>query len=183
MKAAIYARVSTEDQTTDNQVSVLLQMAENRGWDVYHIYQENESGWKQGRQGELKKLIAAAIEKKFEIVLVWSLDRLTRGGVLPILEMVHSFKRYGVKVISFQESFTEAPSDMDDILYALIGWIANFESRLRSERTKAGLDRAAKEGRRPGRRPGSKDKKPRKKTGYLERGIRQRKARDILASK
>lgn len=180
MKAAIYARVSTDEQTTDNQVPVLLQMAKDRGWEVYRIYQESESGWKQGRQTELKKLISSAIEKKFEIVLVWSLDRLTRGGVLPILEMVHSFKRYGIKVVSHQELFTEAPSDIDDILYALFGWIADFESRRRSERTRAGMARAAKEGRLPGRRPGSKDKKPRKKTGYFERALLQRKARDIL---
>ena len=177
MKVAIYTRVSTEEQTTDNQVPVLMQMAENRGWEVYQVYQENESGWIQGRQVELKKMIAAAIERKFEIVLVWSLDRLTRGGVLPTLEMVHNFRRHGVKVISHQESFTEAPSDMDDILYALFAWIANFESRRRSERTKAGLARSDKKGGRP---LGSRDKKPRKKTGYLERGLRQRKAREIL---
>lgn len=177
MKVAVYTRVSTEDQTTDNQVSILLQMAKNRGWEVFQIYRENESGWHQGRQIELKKLIAAAIERKFEIVLIWSLDRLTRGGVLPTLEMVHSFKKYGVKVISHQESFTEVPSEMDDILYALFAWIANFESRRRSERTKAGLARSDKKGGRP---PGSRDKKPRKKTGYFERGLRQRKARELL---
>lgn len=180
MKAAIYARVSTDEQTTDNQVPVLLNMARNRGWDIYEVYQENESGWNQGRQIELKKLIAAAIERKFDIVLIWSLDRLTRGGVLPTLEMIHNFKKFGVKVISHQEPFTEAPSEMDEILYAFFAWVANYESRRRSERTRAGLERAAKEGRRPGRRPGSKDKKPRKKTGYLERGLRQRKAREIL---
>ena len=101
--------------------------------------------------------------------LVWALDRLTREGVAAILNLVDRFKRYGVRVISLQESWTEAPGDMADLLYAITGWVANFESKRKSERTKAGLQRALAQGRRLGRPKGSRDQRKRVRTGYLLR--------------
>jgi len=94
---------------------------------------------------------------------------LSREGVAAILNLVDRFKRYGVRVISLQESWTEAPGDMADLLYAITGWVANFESRRRSERTKAGLARALAEGKKLGRPKGSKDKRIRRTTGYFLR--------------
>jgi len=73
---------------------------------------------------------------KFTIVLVWSLDRLSREGALAILSLVHRLAAYGVRVISYQESWTEAPGELGELLYALTGWVARMESQRRSERTK-----------------------------------------------
>ena len=56
LKVAIYARVSTDGQNTDNQVNQLTVWAESRGWDVAVIYRENESAWKAGHQAELTRL-------------------------------------------------------------------------------------------------------------------------------
>lgn len=167
MIVAIYARVSTEDQTTKNQVHALLDYCHQRKVpEVYHVYEENESAWLKGNQKQLKELIADGRQGKFDTVLVWSLDRLTRGGALKILEMIDLFKQCNIKVISFQEPWTEAPGEVADILYAITGWVAQMESQRRSERTKAGLERARLEGREPGRPPGSKDKKKRNTAGY-----------------
>ena len=98
--------------------------------------------------------------------MVWALDRLSREGAAAILNLIDTFKVYGVRVVSYQEAWTEAPGQIGEILYAITGWVARMESQRRSERTKAGIERARLEGKRIGRPKGSKDKEPRKRTGY-----------------
>lgn len=81
-------------------------------------------------------------KRKYDILLVWALDRLSRGGAAAILNLVDTFKASGVKVVSLQESWMEAPGAIGEILYSITGWVARMESERRSERTKAGLARA-----------------------------------------
>lgn len=161
MKAALYVRASTNEQQTDNQLPALEDYAERRGFEVIRIYSENETAWKAGHQAELAKLLEDARKGRFEVVLVWALDRLSREGALAILSLVDKLKKYGAKVISYQESWTEAPGELADILYAITGWVAKMESQRRSERTKAGLERARREGKPIGKR--GPDKKKRKR--------------------
>ncbi len=162
-KAAIYARVSTNQQDTANQTSVLIEWAKQRGWDVVNRYEESETAWKAGHQRELARLKQDAARHRFSIVLVWALDRLSREGALAILQLVNTLKAYGVRVISYQESWTEAPGELAEVLYAIAGWVARMESKRRSERTKAGMARARAHGKVLGRPQGSKDKRARKK--------------------
>ena len=100
---------------------------------------------------------------------MWALDRLSREGSAAILNLIDSFKSYGVRVLSYQESWTEAPGAIGEVLYAIAGWVARMESERRSERTKAGLARAIKSGSTLGRPKDSKDKQKRRRTGYLLR--------------
>ena len=74
------------------------------------------------------------------MLLVWALDRLSREGAAAILNLIDAFKVYGVRVISYQEAWTEAPGQIGEILYAITGWVARMESQRRSERTKAGIE-------------------------------------------
>jgi len=163
MKAVIYSRVSTQDQSTDNQVPVLEAWAKQRGFEVVAVYEEGESAWKAGHQRELARLLQDARKRKFDALIVWALDRLSREGPLAILSLVNSLKLFGMKVISYQESWTEAPGEVADLLYAITGWVARMESQRRSERTKAGLARVRAQGKRLGRPPGSKDRRKRKR--------------------
>ena len=96
-------------------------------------------------------------------MLAWALDRQSREGTLAILSLVHKLSIYGVKVLSYQESWTEAPGELAELLYALSGWVAKMESKRRSERTKAGLAQVKAQGKRLGRPPGSKDRRKRKR--------------------
>lgn len=163
MKAAIYVRVSTDEQDMANQTMVLREWAEARGFEIVKVFQEEESAWRNGHQRELSRLFSAAHQGRFKIVLVWALDRLTRGGPRTILTMVDRLAKSGVKVLSRQESWTEVPDEMYELLLAMVGWVAQFESKRISERTRAGLDRARAEGKQLGRPPGRKDKRHRKK--------------------
>jgi putative DNA-invertase from lambdoid prophage Rac len=163
VKSAAYIRASTSEQETINQLPALEEYAKRRGFEIVQVYSENETAWKAGHQAELARLCEDARKGKFEVVLVWALDRLSREGALAILSLVDRLKRYGAKVISYQESWTEAPGDLADVLYAITGWVARMESHRRSERTKAGLERARREGKPIGKR--GPDKKKRKRRG------------------
>ena len=127
------------------------------------IYQESESAWKNGHQKELARLLDDARKRRFQAVIVWALDRLSREGLLAILTLVNRLKNHGVGVISYQESWTEALRELGELLYALAGWVARMESQRRSERTKAGLARVVAKGKKLGRPLGSKDKRKRKR--------------------
>jgi len=109
-----------------------------------------------------------ARKRKFRVVLIWALDRLSREGSAAILGIVSKLSRHGVKVLSYQESWTEAPGELGELLFAVAGWVARMESQRRSERTKAGLDRARLKGKKLGRPPGSKDKRKRRKRPALQ---------------
>lgn len=161
MKAVIYLRVSTTEQDTANQLPALEDYAKRRGFEVVRVYSETETAWKAGHQTELARLYQDARRGRFEIVLVWALDRLSREGALAILSLVDKLKRYGARVISYQESWTEAPGDLAEVLYAITGWVARMESQRRSERTKAGLEKARAKGKPIGKRgPDRKKRKP-----------------------
>jgi putative DNA-invertase from lambdoid prophage Rac len=107
--------------------------------------------------------MADARQRRFQVVLVWTLDRLSCEGALAILSLVHKLSTYGVRVLSYQESWTEAPGELAELLYALSRWVARMESIRRSERTKAGLARVVAEGKKLDRPKGSKDKRKRKR--------------------
>jgi len=129
---------------------------------VVSIYQEAESAWRSGHQEELAKLKNDARRRKFSVILVWALDRLSREGSAAILNLINSLKVYGIRVISYQEPWTEAPGEIGETLYAIAGWVARMESQRRSERTKAGRARVVAKGKKLGRPKGSKDRRKRK---------------------
>jgi len=169
MKAALYIRVSKEEQNADNQLPSLLKVASSRGWEIYKVYSEEASAWSNGHQAELKALFKAASTHNFQVVLVWALDRLTREGIATILGYVNTLRQYGVTLVSLQEPWTEQSGPMAELLYAMTAWIAQFESQRKSERIKAALAKRKAKGLYIGRKLGSKDAKPRRRTGYLLR--------------
>ncbi|MFC2047358.1 recombinase family protein [Chloroflexota bacterium] len=164
-KCVLYLRVSSSEQTVENQLLALENFAKSRGWEITGIYQESESAWRNGHQQELSRLLNDCRNgrRKFDIVLVWALARLSREGSAAILNLIAIFKTNSIQVISYQESWTEAPGSIGEILYAITGWVAKMESERRSERTKAGLDRAVRKGKKLGRPKGSKDKRKRRR--------------------
>ena len=115
--------MSTLDQSTDNQVEVLTAWAVHRNFEVIEVYQEHETAWRSGQQKELQRLILDGQRRKFQVVLVWVLDRLSREGALKILTLINNLNTWGIKVLSHQELWTEAPNELSELLYALpVGW-------------------------------------------------------------
>ncbi len=103
-RVVISLRVSSAEQAVENQLPALRKWISDRGCELVEVYQKNESAWRSGHQGELPRLFADLPRGKADICLVWASDRLSRQGVAPVLDIVDRFKRYGVRVISLQES-------------------------------------------------------------------------------
>jgi putative DNA-invertase from lambdoid prophage Rac len=169
MRAAIWARVSTERQETDNQLPQLRAIAERRGLEVVEVYTVEASAWKGKHRAQLDQAVRDARVGRYTVLLVWALDRLTREGPLETLQVVDRFPKVGVQVVSQQEPWTEATGELRDLMLAIVGWVARFESTRRSERTKAGLARVRAEGKAIGRQAGSKDRQKRRRSGYVAR--------------
>ena len=167
-RAAIYLRVSTDDQCTENQLPSLEEWAVRNTLRIVGVYREEVTAWKNGHQVELKRLLSDALYGKFDYLIIWALDRLTREGAAKLMTLINTLGQRGVKVISIQEPFTQAVMGpmgeiITEMLYALYGCMAKLESQRRSERTRAGLARARTQGKHLGRPPGSKDKRKRRK--------------------
>lgn len=168
MKAAIYLRCSTSEQDTENQLAPLQKLAAARGLEIAGIYRENESAWRANHQPELARLLRDCAGREYDILLIFALDRLTRQGSASILNLVNTFAVYGCKVVSYNESWTEAPGVAGEIMLAIAGWVAKMESERKSQNTRAGLAKARAEGK--GRR--GKDKKPgTRKRRWLKRPV------------
>ncbi len=88
MKVCIYSRVSTGQQDTTNQSAVLSEWAKQRGYEVVKVYEEEDSAWKSGHQRVLASLIADIRQRRFQAVLVWALDRLSRKAALTIVRFL-----------------------------------------------------------------------------------------------
>ncbi len=104
IKAAILCRVSDPGQHTDNQLADLTAWAVRRGFEVAATYEFQESAWKGAHQKQLSKVYTDARTGKFQVLLVWALDRLSREGPLATLEIVHRLGQSGVQVWSYQQN-------------------------------------------------------------------------------
>jgi DNA invertase Pin-like site-specific DNA recombinase len=168
-RVALWCRVSTEDQTTENQLRVLREWAAQRGFEVVREYLVEASAFTGKHQPHLKVALEDARLGTYQVLLVWALDRLSREGVEATLSLIRRFREHGVEVHSHQESWTEGAHEWQDLFMSVCAWAAQVESRKRSERVKAGMARRRAQGLPVGRPAGARDVKPRKRSGYLQR--------------
>lgn len=138
-KCAAYIRVSTEQQTVDNQLPAIQALCQARSWELVKVYAESASAWKGGRQSELARCIRDAQHHHFDTIVCWSLDRISREGPLRVLSLMEHLRRKGIKLISVNESWTETAGEFSPVLLAITAWVAQWESNRKSERTKAGI--------------------------------------------
>jgi DNA invertase Pin-like site-specific DNA recombinase len=152
MKAAIYARVSTEEkgQDVENQLMQLRNYCKAKGYEVYKEYSEEITGTGKKKRAVFEEMIEDARKRKFDVLLVWAYDRFSRAGLKDI-HYLSDLGNWGVKFVSYQEPFLDMTSEMGELLIPFFAWIAKQEAKKISERTKAGLFRARSEGKTLGR--------------------------------
>lgn len=152
MRCVIYSRVSTEEQTTDNQLRQLREYADRQGWNIIEEIQDVASGGKSAeeRQG-LKKVFTMARQRKFDVLLFWSLDRFSREGSRKTLEYLTKLDDYRVKWHSYTEEYISSLGIFADAIISLMACLAKQERIRISERTKARLARVKAKGKVLGR--------------------------------
>ncbi len=138
MKIALYLRVSTDKQETENQAVQLREFATKQGWQITREYVDCESGSKSDR-AEFQRMFADASRRKFDLVLFWALDRLSREGVLQTLTHLNRLESYGVGFRSFTEQFFDSCGPFKDAVIGIMATLAKQERVKRAERTRAGL--------------------------------------------
>ena len=186
MKAAIWARVSTDEQNTGNQLAELRAWAERRGLEVVEEFVTEDSAWAanggNGKGAEFDRqrnaLINGARLGHYQVVLIWALDRLSRRGIEDTLSVLRRLAEHEADVWSLQEDWlrTSDPA-MRELLIGIFGWMAGQESKRRSERIKAGLARRRAQGLPVGgRKVGAKDKRKRSCEGYVKAWEERKKA-------
>jgi len=149
MKAALYTRVSTNDQSVEMQSSDLKRYCDQRGFEVYKEYSDQGvSGTKDKRPG-LDELIADAKKKKFDAVLCWRFDRFARS-TKHLITALEEFRHLGIDFISYQEN-VDTSSPLGKAMFTIVSAISELERNIILERVKAGLRRAKENGRILGR--------------------------------
>ena len=152
MRVAIYARTSTDDgrQELSNQTRELHEYAKRMGWTVVAEYLDQVSGRKADRP-QLKKALSDGRKRKFDVLLFWSLDRLSREGVLKTLLILNQLTGYGVKYRSLQEQWIDSLGAFSDAVIGILATVAKFEADRMSSRVRSGLARAKAQGKVLGR--------------------------------
>ncbi|GAB6054651.1 recombinase family protein [Magnetospira thiophila] len=158
-RVAIYARVSTDHQTTDNQIRELRDIADRNGWEVVGEFIDDGISGAQGRdkRPQFDALMKSAVRRRFDLVMSWSVDRLGRSlqHLVGFLDELHSV---GVDLYLQQQAIdTTTPSGK--AMFQMCGVFAEFERSIIRERVKSGLDRAKSNGVRLGRPPLSENTK------------------------
>ena len=148
MRAALYARVSTADQTCENQMLELRGYVAARGWTGTDFIDSGVSGAKDKRPA-LDQLLMAVRRRKVDVVVVWSLDRLGRS-LRHLIALLDEFQGTGVGFISLREGL-DCTTPAGRLQWQIIGAISEFERARVQERVKAGLARAKAQGTRLGR--------------------------------
>jgi DNA invertase Pin-like site-specific DNA recombinase len=147
-RAAIYARVSTLDQTTENQLVELRRYVEVRGWAATEYVDEGVSGAKD-RRPALDALVLDARRRRFDVVVCWRLDRLGRN-LKHLITLLEDFEALGVAFVSLAEGI-DATTPAGRLQMHILGAIAEFERARIAERVRLGLARVKAQGRRLGR--------------------------------
>jgi DNA invertase Pin-like site-specific DNA recombinase len=157
MRTALYARVSTKDkgQDTENQLRQLRLFAATQGWTITAEFVDKASGKRSDRE-QFQRMFAAASRREFDVLLFWSLDRLSREGVVETLNHLQRLTGYGVNYRSFTEQYLDSTGIFKEAVIGILAAVAKQERVRLSERTLAGLERARAQGR-VGGRPKTED--------------------------
>jgi DNA invertase Pin-like site-specific DNA recombinase len=147
-KAALYLRVSTDDQHAENQLPELQQYATGRGWRIFKQYvDQGESGAKASRPA-LDCLMDDARRTRFGVVVCWSISRFGRSMVNAVLAM-HELTELGIRLVALQQS-VDTGTVIGRGVAALLAALAEAELEEKRERVKAGIRRARTKGKRWG---------------------------------
>jgi len=146
-KVALYARVSTKDgrQETENQMLQLRDYCGKQGWAIVAEYVDHESGG-HSRRPHFQQMFKDAQAGKFDLLLFWSLDRLSREGAAETLNHLNRLTAAGVYWRSLQEGYLDSTGLFRDAVIAILAVIAKQERIRRSERAAAAVARLRRQG-------------------------------------
>ena len=151
---ALYARVSTMDQNCEVQLADLRRYASQRFGETYEYVDVGVSGT-QRKRPQLDALKKDAKKRLFEVVVVWKFDRFARS-LKHLIDSLEEFRALGIDFVSFTEGI-DTTTPTGELLFNIVGAVAQFERDLIVERVRAGIAHARAMGKRIGRPPAAVD--------------------------
>jgi DNA invertase Pin-like site-specific DNA recombinase len=149
MRIALYGRVSRNDGAQDAS----NQLLELRGWQSESVARLSKSSWIRPAAGTggagrpLERALEGAHRRRFDLLLIWSLDRLSRGGIETTIGLLRRLQASGVIVRSLRESWLNTSDPhVAELLISVMSWLAQQEREQLIARTKAGMARARRQG-------------------------------------
>ena len=151
MNVALFLRVSSLSQTTENQRLELYEVCERNDWTIVEEYNETVSGTKgEDERDELKRMLTDASRRKFDKLVVWSVDRLGRN-MKHLVTVLSQMKDLDVDIYSYKQGI-DTSTTMGSSFFYMVGIFAELENNMRSERQKIGIRRALESGAKFGRK-------------------------------
>jgi DNA invertase Pin-like site-specific DNA recombinase len=150
-RVALYARVSTTGQTTENQLLELRAVADRMGWEVAAEFVDHGISGTKGRSGrpQLDALLKAVARREFDLIAAWSVDRLGRS-LIDLIGMLQEIHAVGIDLYLHQQGLnTTTPAGR--AMFGMLGIFAEFEREMIRERVNSGLARAREHGTKSGR--------------------------------
>ncbi len=144
LKVAVYIRVSTGRQETENQGLDLIPFCERNGWEIHEVYEDVVSGADDKRPAFLR-MFEDAHKLLFDIVLFWDLSRFSRSGTLFTLQKLTELDKLGIRWKSFNEPYLDSAGQFSEVVISVMATLAKIEREKISERTKAGLRRTVEQ--------------------------------------
>ena len=150
---AIYARVSTDRQSTESQLNTLREYISKRSWAIFKEYIDAGFTGSDTKRPAFKEMMADARKRSFDILLVYKLDRLSRS-LKDLITTLDDLQFLGIDFISYDNGLdTTTPTGR--LMFNVVGAVAEFEREIIKERVRAGLENAKRKGKRLGRPPAS----------------------------
>ena len=150
-RAVLYLRVSTTDQTTANQERELREVAGRMGCEIAQVYKDHGISGAKGRDKRpaFDRLCKDAAQRKFDVVMAWSVDRLGRSlqDLVGFLSELHALR---IDLFLHQQGL-DTTTPAGKVMFQMMGVFAEFERAMIQERVRAGLARAKEEGKQLGR--------------------------------
>lgn len=152
-RAAMYLRVSTDGQTTENQRLALAAVADRRGWQLARVFEDQGVSGAQGRDQRpgFDAMLKDARRRRFDVLMFWSVDRLGRSTAT-VTAALEELDRAGVAIYADKEAMDTSTAHGRAMLQ-MAAVFAELERGMIRERVKAGLARARANGKRLGRKP------------------------------
>jgi len=148
---AIYARVSTDRQHVDMQLVELRQYAQSRGWTLHKEYIDEGYTGSNTKRPDFQALINDAKKRRFDVLLVWKLDRLSRS-LRDLINTIDELNHLGIDFVSYENNL-DTSTPQGKLVFHVIGAVAEFEKDIIRERVRSGLENAKRKGKRLGRPP------------------------------
>ena len=176
-KVALYLRVSTKTQHTSNQLTELKEVCDRFDYEIVDIYDETVSGTKNNEdRGEFSRLIKDVKRKRFDMVLVWSLDRLGRQ-TSELLKFLTIIEDYDVGLYCWKQGINTSDA-MGRMFFQFVSVMSEYENSIRKERQIVGIERLKSQGKKYGGNDFISDETKEKVIQLKQSGLSYRKIKE-----